>query len=51
MLAPRAVLVATDLDNPAAALVRERLLKAGFVNVSVHSRGPDIGATGAKVAA
>jgi hypothetical protein len=46
--------VATDLDSPAAALVRERLLKAGFVNVSVlvnAPSGPDIGATGAKVAA
>jgi Mrp family chromosome partitioning ATPase len=53
MLAPRAVLVATDLD-PATALVRVRLLKAGFVKVSVlvdAPPGPDIGATGTKVAA
>jgi succinoglycan biosynthesis transport protein ExoP len=54
ILAPRAVLVAADLDNPATALARERLLKAGFANVSIvvdAAFGPDIGATGAKAAA
>lgn len=54
MLAPRAVLVAPELDNPETALAREQLLKAGFVNVSVlvnAPRGPEIGATGAKAAA
>jgi polysaccharide biosynthesis transport protein len=48
ILAPRAVLVAADLDNPATTLVRERLLKAGFTNVSVLADappGPDMGAT------
>jgi polysaccharide biosynthesis transport protein len=53
-LAPRAVLVAPGLDNPEAALAREQLLQAGFANVSVlvnPSRGPDIGAAGAKAAA
>ena len=54
MLAPRAVLVAPELDNPETALAREQLLKAGFVNVSVlvnAPHGPEIGATGAKAAA
>jgi hypothetical protein len=54
MLAPRAVLVAIDLDSPATALAREQLLKAGFVNVSLlvdAPSGPDIGATGTKAAA
>jgi uncharacterized protein involved in exopolysaccharide biosynthesis/Mrp family chromosome partitioning ATPase len=53
-LAPRAVLVAPELDNPEAALAREQLLQAGFANVSVlvnPSRGPDIGTVGAKAAA
>jgi succinoglycan biosynthesis transport protein ExoP len=53
-LAPRAVLVAPALDNPEAALAREQLLQAGFANVSVlvnPSRGPEIGAAGAKAAA
>jgi hypothetical protein len=35
ILAPRALLVAAHLDNSATALARERLLKAGFANVSV----------------
>jgi polysaccharide biosynthesis transport protein len=53
MLAPRAVLVAPGLDDPATALARERLLKAGFANVSVlvgAPAGPDIGAAAAKAA-
>jgi len=40
ILAPRAVLVAADLDNPVTALVRERLLEAGFTNVSVLADAP-----------
>ena len=53
-LAPRAVLVAPELDNPETALAREQLLKAGFANVSVlvnAPRGPEVGTTGAKAAA
>jgi polysaccharide biosynthesis transport protein len=54
ILAPRAVLVAADLDDPATAISRARLLKAGFANVSVlvdAPSGPDIGASGSKAAA
>jgi Mrp family chromosome partitioning ATPase len=43
-LAPRAVLVASDVDNPGTAVARDRLLKAGFANVSVLAgapRGPE----------
>jgi polysaccharide biosynthesis transport protein len=53
-LAPRAVLVAPELDNPETALAREQLLQAGFANVNVlvsASRGADVGAAGAKAAA
>jgi hypothetical protein len=53
ILAPRAVLVAADLDDPATALSRARLLKAGFANVSVlvdAPSGPDIGTSGSKAA-
>jgi polysaccharide biosynthesis transport protein len=53
-LAPRAVLVAPELDNPETADAREQLLQAGFANVSVlvsASRGADVGAGGAKAAA
>jgi tyrosine-protein kinase Etk/Wzc len=53
-LAPRAVLVAPELDNPETALAREQLLQAGFANVSVlvsASRGADVDAAGAKAAA
>jgi uncharacterized protein involved in exopolysaccharide biosynthesis/Mrp family chromosome partitioning ATPase len=54
-LAPRAVMVADDLGNPGTALSRERLLKAGFVNVSILADAPPLssetGTTGAKVAA
>lgn len=34
-LAPRAVLVAADLSNPATAMARDRLLAAGFADVTV----------------
>jgi succinoglycan biosynthesis transport protein ExoP len=54
MLAPRAVLVAPELDNPETALAREHLLKAGFANVTVlvnALRGPEIAAAAAQVAA
>jgi len=53
-LAPRAVLVAGEIDNPATLSARERLLKAGFADVSVlvgAPRGPEIGAAGARAAA
>ena len=54
-LAPRAVMVADDLGNPATTLARERLLKAGFVNVSILADAPPLGSetgkTGAKAAA
>jgi polysaccharide biosynthesis transport protein len=54
-LAPRAVMVADDLGNPATALTRERLLKAGFVNVSVLADAPPVssetGTPAAKAAA
>jgi succinoglycan biosynthesis transport protein ExoP len=53
-LAPRAVLVAPELDNPETALAREHVLNAGFANVSVlvnALRGPDIEAAGAQAAA
>jgi uncharacterized protein involved in exopolysaccharide biosynthesis/Mrp family chromosome partitioning ATPase len=42
-LAPCAVLVAADLDNAAAAVMRERLLNAGLVNVSVVAGAPPPG--------
>jgi hypothetical protein len=54
MLAPRAVLVAAELDDPATAVARERLRTAGFANVSVlvgTPRDPEEGAAGAKAAA
>jgi exopolysaccharide transport family protein len=40
-LAPRAVLVASDIDGPATEAARERLLAAGFPNVSVLANVPD----------
>jgi uncharacterized protein involved in exopolysaccharide biosynthesis/Mrp family chromosome partitioning ATPase len=40
-LAPRAVLVADDVDGPATESARERLLSAGFPNVSVLASSPD----------
>ena len=39
--APRAVLVADDIDGPATESARERLLSAGFPNVSVLASSPD----------
>ena len=53
-LAPRAVLVAGELDDPATVSARERLINAGFADVSVlvsAPRGPAIGETGARAAA
>ncbi|MET0923206.1 MAG: AAA family ATPase [Xanthobacteraceae bacterium] len=49
-LAPRAVLVAGELDDPATVSARERLLQAGFADVNVlvgAPRGPEIGAKAA----
>ena len=40
-LAPRAMLVADDIDGPATESARERLLSAGFPNVSVLASTPD----------
>jgi Mrp family chromosome partitioning ATPase len=40
-LAPRAVLVADDPDGPATSSARDRLLSAGFPNVSVLASVPD----------
>jgi len=43
-LAPRAVLVATDLSHPATLAARDRLMAAGFIDVTVFlgaPRGPD----------
>jgi succinoglycan biosynthesis transport protein ExoP len=40
-LAPRAVLVADDIDGPTTESARERLLSAGFPNVSVLASAPD----------
>jgi polysaccharide biosynthesis transport protein len=53
-LAPRAVLVAPELDNPETALAREQLLQTGFANVTVlvsASRSPATGTAGDKAAA
>ena len=49
-LAPRAVLVAGELDDPATVSARERLLRAGLADVNVlvgAPRGPEIGAKAA----
>jgi tyrosine-protein kinase Etk/Wzc len=53
-LAPRAVLVAAEVDDPAIAPARERLLQAGFADVSLLAgvrRGPELGAGGTQRAA
>jgi tyrosine-protein kinase Etk/Wzc len=53
-LAPRAVLVAPELDNAQTVSVREHLLSAGFAKVSVlvHApQGPEVDASGAQAAA
>jgi hypothetical protein len=50
MLAPRAILV-TDADDAATTVTRERLLEAGFANVSVLAGAPDARLGGAKAAA
>jgi hypothetical protein len=39
-LAPRAVLVAGELDDPATVSARERLINAGFADVSVLVSAP-----------
>ena len=49
-LAPRAVLVAGKIDDPATVWARERLLQAGFADVNVlvgAPRGPEVGAKAA----
>jgi Mrp family chromosome partitioning ATPase len=54
MLAPRAILVAGEAKTPATADARERLLKAGFADVSVivaKPSGPETVGTGDKAAA
>jgi uncharacterized protein involved in exopolysaccharide biosynthesis/Mrp family chromosome partitioning ATPase len=53
-LAPRAVLVADDVDSPNTLSARERLLAAGFPDVSVlvpSPEGPEYGAGGDRAAA
>ena len=53
-LAPRGVLVAGEVDDPATVSARERLLHAGFADVTVlvgTPRGPEIGAAGTRAAA
>jgi Mrp family chromosome partitioning ATPase/capsular polysaccharide biosynthesis protein len=53
-LAPRAVLVAAEVDDPAIAPARERLLQAGFADVSLLAgvqRGAELGTAGAQAAA
>lgn len=53
-LAPRAVLVADDVDGPATESARARLLSAGFPNVSVLAsspNGPEYDAGGNRAAA
>jgi succinoglycan biosynthesis transport protein ExoP len=53
-LAPFAVLVASELDDPATVAAREQLLAAGFVNVSVLAStpgGPEAGTSGTRAAA
>jgi uncharacterized protein involved in exopolysaccharide biosynthesis/Mrp family chromosome partitioning ATPase len=52
--APRAVLVADELDDPATASAREALLAAGFANVSVlvnPPQGPQSDSSGTRAAA
>ena len=53
-LAPRAVLVATEVDDPTTASARERLLQSGFANVSVLAgvaRTGDVGTGDTQAAA
>jgi uncharacterized protein involved in exopolysaccharide biosynthesis/Mrp family chromosome partitioning ATPase len=52
--APRAVLVADELDDPATVSAREALLAAGFANVSVlvnSPQGPQSDSSGTRAAA
>lgn len=39
-LTPRAVLVATELDHPATQAARERLIAAGFIEVTIMLGNP-----------
>ena len=53
-LAPRAVLIAAGLDDPAIASAHERLVAAGFNEVSVlvsAPRGPELGTIRTRAAA
>jgi Mrp family chromosome partitioning ATPase/capsular polysaccharide biosynthesis protein len=53
-MAPRAVLVAAEVDDPAIAPVRERLLQAGFADVSLLAgvqRGAELETVGTQAAA
>jgi polysaccharide biosynthesis transport protein len=53
-LAPRAVLVAAEVDDPTTASARERLLQSGFANVSVLAgvaRHGDVGTGDTQAAA
>jgi uncharacterized protein involved in exopolysaccharide biosynthesis/Mrp family chromosome partitioning ATPase len=53
-LAPRAVLIAAGLDDPATAPAHERLIAAGFNDVSVlvsAPRGPELGTIRTRAAA
>ena len=52
-LAPKAVLVASDLNDPSTQAARERLQAAGFADITVlvgAPRGPEIDAPGARAA-
>lgn len=42
-LAPRAVLIAPDLEGPGTVAAREKILTSGFVAVTVLVAGPDTG--------
>jgi Mrp family chromosome partitioning ATPase len=50
-LTPRAVLVATDLDHPATQAARDRLIAAGFIEVTIMLGSPGEAARGHQTAA
>ena len=50
-LTPRAVLVATELDHPATQAARERLIAAGFIEVTIMLGNPGEAARGRHPAA
>ena len=50
-LTPRAVLVATELDHPATQAARERLIAAGFIEVTIMLGNPGEAASGRHPAA